>query len=195
MFNNNKEDVKMNKKVMFSALVSLLISHAALAAGETKPETTPVTVNGGNITFNGSVTSGACAVKSDDTSKIVVLDSVPSRVFDTANKAAKYDKDFTLELVDCDTSTLKSVQVTFGGQSIDGHPNLLKNNAGAGSAQNVGLQIYGPNGAALDLGDLSSKIDLNGSTSIPFTVDYVSTATPVIAGAVRSVANFQLTYN
>ena len=141
------------------------------------------------------MTSGACAVSSEETDKIVTLDTVRATAFTAANQAGNAKKAFDLSLVDCDTSIRETVQVTFSGQAMDGNPNLLANTAGAGSAQNVGLQLYGPDGAALNLGELSSKVNLTGTTTIPLSVDYMSTAASVSAGKVQSVANFQLTYN
>jgi major type 1 subunit fimbrin (pilin) len=187
-------DMKFNqKKAVLSVLASFVISHFAFA--EEPAPVVPLTVNGGKVTFNGEVTSGACAVSSEETDKIVTLDTVRATAFTAANQAGNAKKAFDLSLVDCDTSIRETVQVTFSGQAMDGNPNLLANTAGAGSAQNVGLQLYGPDGAALNLGELSSKVNLTGTTTIPLSVDYMSTAASVSAGKVQSVANFQLTYN
>ncbi|HHQ6628254.1 TPA: fimbrial protein [Serratia fonticola] len=184
--------MKLNKKkAVFSILASLVISNFAFA----EDEVAPVTVNGGKVTFNGEVTSGACAVSGTDTDKIVTLDTVRAASFTAADQPGNAKKAFELSLVDCDTATRKTVQVTFSGQAIDGHPNLLENTAGAGSATNVGLQLFGSDGAALNLGELSSKVNLSEATTIPLSVDYMSTAASVTAGKVQSVANFQLTYN
>ncbi|MEX2940246.1 fimbrial protein [Serratia fonticola] len=189
--------MKLNKKkAVFAILASLVISNFAFAEGEVAPEPlAPVTVNGGKVTFNGEVTSGACAVSGTDTDKIVTLDTVRAASFTAADQPGNAKKAFELSLVDCDTATRKTVQVTFSGQAIDGHPNLLENTAGAGSAKNVGLQLFGPDGAVLNLGELSSKVNLSEATTIPLSVDYMSTAASVTAGKVQSVANFQLTYN
>jgi len=180
------------KKAVFSILASLVISNFAFAEDELTP---PVTVNGGKVTFNGEVTSGACAVSGTDTDKIVTLDTVRAATFTAANQLGNAKKAFDLSLVDCDSATRETVQVTFSGQAVDGNPNLLENTAGAGAAKNVGLQLFGPDGAALNLGELSSKVNLNETTTIPLSVDYMSTAASVNAGKVQSVANFQLTYN
>lgn len=182
------------KKAVFSILASLVISNFACAEDEVAP-LAPVTVNGGKVTFNGEVTSGSCAVSGTDTDKIVTLDTVRATTFTAADQPGNAKKAFELSLVDCDSATRKTVQVTFNGQAIDGHPNLLENTAGAGSATNVGLQLFGPDGAALNLGESSSKVNLSEATTIPLSVDYMSTAASVSAGKVQSVANFQLTYN
>lgn len=194
--------MKLNKnKAVISILASLVISNFAFAEDEVTPPgnppaaQTPLTVSGGKVTFNGEVTSGACAVSGTDTDKVVTLDTVRAATFTAANQLGNAKKAFELNLVDCDTSIRETVQVSFNGQSIDGNPNLLENTAGAGSAQNVGLQLFGPDGAALNLGEMSSTVNLNNTTTIPLSVDYMSTAAAVTAGKVQSVANFQLTYN
>ncbi|MEX6246406.1 fimbrial protein [Providencia hangzhouensis] len=92
------------------------------------------------------------------------------------------------------TATRKSVQISFNGTTVDGKPGLLANTAGAGSA-NVGLQLFNPDGSPLEIGALSSKVDLTDTTTIPLSVDYKSIGAVVTAGKVQSVANFMLTYN
>ncbi|WP_272676390.1 fimbrial protein [Providencia huaxiensis] len=191
---------KMNKKLIAISLASSsLICGTALAEGEVvNPAPTPITpisVNGGKVTFNGEVTAGACAVSGSDTDKIVTLDTVRANSFTAANQLGNAKKAFDISLVDCDTSIRKTVQISFNGQTIEGNPNLLENTAGAGSATNVGLQLFGPDGAALDIGAMSSTVTLADSTTIPLSVDYKSTAANVTAGKVQSIANFQLTYN
>ena len=71
----------------------------------------------------------------------------------------------------------------------------LANTAGAGSATNVALQLFGPDGNVLNIGDTSSNVKLiNGENTIPLSVDYIATgaATP---GNVSSTATFQMVYS
>lgn len=189
--------MKNYKKIaILSIVTSSLLCGTAFAEGEAPvTPTTPLTVNGGKVTFNGEVTAGACAVSGDETDKIVTLDTVRAASFTAANQLGNAKKAFDISLMDCDTSVRESVQISFNGQTVEGSPNLLGNTAGAGSAQNVGLQLFGPDGSALDIGALSSKVNLTETTTIPLSVDYISTAAVVTAGKVQSVANFNLTYN
>jgi len=183
----------INKKItLVSAVIATLVCGAASAEDEV---TTPLTVNGGKITFNGEVTSGACAVSGSDTDKIVTLDTVKADTFTAADQLANAKKPFNISLLDCNTDTRESVQITFNGQTVEGKPGILANTAGVGSAQNVGLQIFNSDGTALNIGDLSSKINLTDTTTIPLSVDYKSTGAVVTAGKVQSAANFMLTYN
>lgn len=176
----------INKKfTLLSVVVTAIICSTANAE----------TVSGGKVTFNGEVTSGACAISSSDTDKIVSLDTVKSTSFTDADQLANASKPFTISLLECDTTTRESVQISFNGQTVDGKPGLLANTAGAGSASNVALQIFNPDGSELEIGALSSKVNLTETTIIPLSVDYKSTAADVTAGKVQSVANFMLTYN
>lgn len=184
-----------NKKLtLASAVIAALVCGTAYAEGEAATPS-PVTVDGGKITFEGKVTSGACAIKSGDTAKIVTLDTVKADTFTAADQLANAKKPFDITLENCNTDTIKTVQVTFNGQTVEGKPGVLANTAGVGSAQNVGLQIFNSDGSALNIGDLSSKIALTGTTTIPLSVDYKSTGAKVTAGSVQSAANFTLTYN
>ena len=171
------------------ALVSAVAAAILCSAAHAAP------VAGGIVTFNGEVTEGACAVAGTDANKVVALDTIRSNIFSAADQPANAKKAFNLSLVDCDTEKLKEVQVTFGGQTVQGKPNLLANTASAGSAQGVALQLFGPDGAPLAVGGDSSAVKLNASTTIPLSVDYVSTAAAVKAGKVQSVATFTLAYN
>lgn len=182
----------INKKLAVSAtVISSIICGTAYAADPVPAQT----ISGGKVTFNGEVTSGPCAVSSSDTDKIVALDAVKSTTFTAADQLANASKPFNISLLECNTDVRKSVQITFNGQTVDGKPGLLANTAGVGSAKNVALQLFNPDGSALDIGALSSKVNLTEMTTIPLAVDYKSTAANVIAGKVQSVANFTLTYN
>lgn len=56
--------------------------------------------------------------------------------------------------------------------------------------------LFGPDGAQLDVEKESSKqILATGTNKIPLSVDYVKTADAATAGAVESVATFQITYS
>ena len=197
-FNLTKQkgnNMNISKKAIVLSIAALSICNSALAEdGELIPLASQ-TVNGGKITFNGEVTSGACAVSGSDTDKIVILDTVRAASFTAADQLGNAKKSFDINLIDCDTSVRKSVQITFNGQTVNGKPNLLQNTAGAGAAQNIGLQLFGPDGTDLDIGKLSSNVNLTNSTTIPLSVDYKSTGAIVTAGKVQSIANFQLTYN
>lgn len=110
------------------------------------------------------------------------------------------DKDFTIELENCDANIYSSVQARFEG-TLDGtDATILKNDA---DAENIGVQILDNAGTTMTFNDLqawSAPVNLptaEGVTSLsmPFTARYISTAVPVKSGAVDATATFYLQYN
>lgn len=167
---------------------------ATLIAAATSTSFAAITVPGGTVTINGDITAGACAVSSDDANKIVELDTVPTHKFTAANEVANTKKQFNITLVDCDTSAADTVSVTFTGMGVDGTPGILANTAGAGSAQNIAIQLYDETGVALELGTASRDYTVAQTTPMTFAADYISTAAAVTAGKVSASANFELAY-
>lgn len=83
----------------------------------------------------------------------------------------------------------------FNGQQDANQPGSLANTAGAGSATNVALQLYGPDGQALNIGESSSTVTLNdGENVIPLSVDYIATGA-ANAGNVTATATFSMVYS
>ncbi|GAR42627.1 type-1 fimbrial protein, A chain precursor [Salmonella enterica] len=110
------------------------------------------------------------------------------------------DKDFTIELENCDANIYSSVQARFEG-TLDGtDATILKNDA---DAENIGVQILDNAGTTMTFNDLqawSAPVNLptaEGVTSLsmPFTARYISTAVPVKSGTVDATATFYLQYN
>jgi type 1 fimbria pilin len=75
-------------------------------------------------------------------------------------------------------------------------PTALANTAGAGGAQGVALQLVGPDGNKLNMGEESSTVVLlNGTNIIPLGVDYLATSATVTPGLVSATATFNINYN
>ena len=183
------------KKILLASLIVTASTASFAVTGDTPAATATVTnVNGGKVTINGEITAGACAISSDDANKIVTLDTVPTHKFTAGNEVANAKKQFDLTLVDCDTSAADTVTVTFTGMGVDGIPGILANTAGAGSAQNIAIQLYDETGSALDLGTASRVYTLAQTTPMTFAADYISTSADVTAGRVSAAANFELAY-
>jgi len=179
------------KKVVLSVLVaSAFLSSSAFAA--------PLTVNGGQVTFNGSVTNGACSVIGSDVNKTVDLPAVKVTAFSGVNTTGNAKTAFTIGLADCDISTYRTVAITYSGQGDATNPAYLGNsNPGAGAAKNVALQLYGQDGKVLALGSTEAgKLTMvQGSNVLRYAVDYVATsADAVTPGPVVATADFKLTY-
>lgn len=170
---------------------------AAFAAGgvcvTAQADTT--TVSGGTVNFVGQVVDAACSVSADSVDQTVTLGQVRATRLTAAGMTANQKEDFTIKLEDCDTSTTQNAAVIFNGQEDPLQAGALENTAGAGSATNVALQLYGPDGQVLNIGDTSSTVTLiQGENTIPLSVDYIATGAAT-AGNVAATATFDMVYS
>lgn len=172
---------------------SLAISLALASTGAIADTTT---VSGGTINFEGKVVNAACSVAADSMNQTITLDDVKVSKLATAGEASGQAVPFQIVIADCDTTVMKNVSVSFNGQSDAISTGALANNAGAGAATNVGLQLYGPDGEPLALGVESSTVALTGEqNSLPFSVDYIATGDAATAGTVAATATFSMNYS
>lgn len=177
------------KSVMLAMVMAGGISSAMAASSAT-------TVSGGTVNFVGSVVNAACSVSSDSVDQTVTLDQVRTVRLAAAGQAAGQQEKFNIKLEDCDTSISQNAAVIFNGESDSTTTGALANTAGAGAATNVALQLYGPDGSILKLGETSSNTVLvNGENTLPFAVDYVATAGQATAGNVAATATFNMVYS
>ncbi|HBU6130984.1 TPA: fimbrial protein [Enterobacter chuandaensis] len=183
----------MNKHILAVIAASLI----AGTAFTTQAASTTLTVSGGTIHFMGSVADAPCSVSADSEHGIVILDQVTLDSMGTeAGKASGQAKAFNISLENCDVTTYTNATVTFHGQSSPEQAGVLANTAGSGAATGVALQLFGPDGNKLDVEKESSSQSLStGTNKIPMSVDYVTTNAEPTAGAVESVATFQITYS
>jgi len=172
----------MKKQVIAMAVAGALAGGMAINA-----QADTVTVSGGTVNFVGQVVNAACSVAADSVDQTVTLSQVRTVKLTTVGMQANQKEDFKIVLEDCDA--------TVNGQQDPAVEGSLANTAGAGSAKNVALQLFGPDGQALNIGDTSSNVKLiNGENIIPLSVDYVATGAAE-PGNVSSVATFQMVYS
>lgn len=159
----------------------------------------------GDITFNGQVVASACTLNGFNggttvNGAVMSLASVTPSSFTSGGGYAGM-KDFTIDLKDCDTTTLKNAQVSFSGtpDTVDGE--ILKNSQTNGPATGVGIAILENDGATLvDInGGTPSKAQVlsEGNTSLLFKVAYkANTSTPAVtAGNVSAKTFVDITYH
>ncbi|WP_269935009.1 fimbrial protein [Serratia liquefaciens] len=170
-----------------------------------------VTVPGGTLNFVGTVVDAACAVAAgqDGTNSTVQMGQVTLRSMGTttttsgttsttytAGTRANGTQPFKIVLSACDTTVQKNAAITFKGIPAIGNTKVLSVSTGAGTAQGIGLQIYGSDGAAIDLGSATAPITLNdGENSLNFSADYITTNTTPKAGQANATATFTVTYS
>lgn len=196
------------KKLAIAALVPALFvtafsGHAAAPA---------VTVDGGQLNFEGTVVAAPCAIDNTTGGQTIILGQVP------ANRlAAKGDTSsavpFTIGLTGCDLSvadatdssktvSYTSASILFNGATTGDDSTLAiqpASNGGGGTtsaAQNVGIQIYQNNKAVKVDGSTATAAQqiVGGNNQIPFSAAYVATADGVVAGSANSTVNFQISY-
>lgn len=181
----------MNKYIQLVVMASVF-SGVGFSAAQAADKTT---VSGGTIEFVGSVVDAPCAVNADSENGIIKLDQVTLESMGEKGEPSGQAKSFNIVLDDCDITTYANATVVFNGQSTPALAGALANTAGAGAATGVALELFGPDGNALDLGaDSSKQVLVSGTNKIPMSVDYVKTGDKLTAGAVESVATIQITY-
>ncbi|MCS2159041.1 fimbrial protein [Scandinavium sp. H11S7] len=177
------------KNIAYTTLTAALFAAGAAHAGAI------TIIEGGTVDFTGEVVDPACtAVASTPT---VMLDPVSSTLLQDPGQPAGQQKDFNITLQNCSTGVLNNVGITFNGTGDDTLSDALKNNAGAGAATHVALQLYGPDGQTLALGSDSSIVAVQDAddTTIPFKVDYIATDAAATAGSVAATATFNINYS
>ena len=180
----------MKKQVIAMAIAGALAGGMAINA-----QADTVTVSGGTVNFVGQVVNAACSVAADSVDQTVTLSQVRTVKLTTVGMQANQKEDFKIVLEDCDATVSQNAAVILNGQQDPAVEGSLANTAGAGSAKNVALQLFGPDGQALNIGDTSSNVKLiNGENIIPLSVDYVATGAAE-PGNVSSVATFQMVYS
>lgn len=179
--------MKLSLKILTVALTAITLSPAALAD----------TAKDGTVHIFGTIKQNACTVKTDSVE--VTLQDEFASLFTAAGQTAG-DKDFTIDLENCDANIYSNVQARFEG-TLDGtDATILKNDD---DATNIGVQILDKTGATMTFNDLqawSASVALpteEGVTtrSMPFTARYIATAVPVGSGNVDATATFYLQYN
>jgi major type 1 subunit fimbrin (pilin) len=181
----------------------LSLSLLALSASALSP--LAALASDGDITFNGIVTASACTLNGFNggtaaSGATMALPGVTPTSFSASGNGYAAMTDFTIDLKDCDISTMHNAQVTFSGSPDSVDNSILANNA-ASPASGVGIAILENNGTKLvDIngGTPSDPQALSvGNTSLKFKVAYkANTATPAVtAGNVSAKSFVNVTYN
>jgi len=159
----------------------------------------------GDITFTGQVVASACTLNGFNgatgaTGAVMTLASVTPASFSSGGGYAGM-QDFTIDLTNCDTTTLTNAQVSFTGNTDGSDPAILLNTQTNSPASGVGVAILENDGTTLvgiNNGQPSKEQALSkGATSLLFKVAYkANTATPnVTAGSVSAKNFIDITYH
>lgn len=189
--------MKASKKLVVSALSSLIMMMAAgsaMAAGEAP---TPITEVGGKIHFSGLVTDAACTVDVNSSNQTINLGGVnPDQV--AKGKGLQNESPFTIQLDKCSIDTYTTVSFAFNGQADQNDTTVLGNNAGAGGATGVGVQLKDMNGKPITITPdptNAAKMTLVPNTNIAsFSAGLMGVADVVSTGPVETETTFMVHY-
>ncbi|KPU92557.1 hypothetical protein APR50_21735 [Variovorax paradoxus] len=158
-------------------------SHAAMAAD-------------GTINFQGDITDSTCSVSPGSQNKLVYLGKVTNTKF-TGVGSMSEPATFTIDLLDCNTATLKNAQVTFSGTQDGDHLAIANSGqVGVPTASGVAIQLKDSADATIKLGTPSAKYALGpGTNSLQFKANYIATQAAVTTGQANGVAQFTVAYN
>lgn len=185
----------MKKKLVLSSLAmlaSLGFATSAFAGGD---GTTPLTVNGGTVNFEGEITQGACAVDPDSIDQTVKMGQVKASTL-SAPDSVSSSHAFNIKLDDCSTDTFSNVAMAFSGNT-DENGSLALTDA-AGSAKNVGIDIYDYAHTKVKFDNSTSTTPVKfhaGTNVIPFTANYVSVKGTAVAGTANATTTFNVVYS
>lgn len=175
-----------SKKIVGLALVLSAFASSAMAADGAD----------GTVKFEGKIVDTPCAVTigSQGENVNVTLDTIPAGFFKAAKTKAT-QRDFTINLNNCDASVKKTATVKFTGATDSKDSSLLAINGGAGAATGVGIEIANWDQSVIPMNSDSAAINLqDGSNELKFTARYVSTVATVTSGAANAQTDFQITY-
>lgn len=164
----------------------------------------------GTVTITGEVKQNACVVDDDSKSLTVELEDVFANIFVAAGNTAA-EKDFTINLKDCNNVQFKNAQLRFEGpvDSRVSDNTVLKNTDG--DIQDMGVQILdastsGGNKPMVfthtdDAWSKATKLPDGEATTValPFKARYYAIAPDdgngSLVGTVGATATFYLRYN
>ncbi len=184
----------LNKQRLAMSVVAFAVlsaSHLSMAA---------TTVTGGTVHFTGRIVNAACAVSADSTGQTVNMGQYRTAFFDAKGKKSG-NVPFSIKLVDCDTTIVKTAKFAFSGPRDQTDTTLLRVHSGpstnAVTASGVGIEISDsagtvvtPDGAAFS----KAETIIDGNNTINFIARYKSTAAAVTAGQAYADANFVVSY-
>ncbi|EAO4397487.1 type 1 fimbrial protein [Salmonella enterica] len=173
------------KLAITTLMVMSMISVGAMAAD-----------NGGKVTFTGEVVDSPCNLAPGQDGTDVKVD-FGQLSMSQLNAGVKTSEPFTLKLENCsltttdgDTTTAKTVEITFKSTDVDANnQSLLKTN---GSATGLGIGI---DGYTFDTATQIKGL-VNGQNDLRFTAtaQRLASGTPVTAGDFIATTNFVIAY-
>lgn len=186
---------------MANKLKSLTVAMLAMAAfsGINAAQAASTTVSGGTIHFTGEVVNAACAVDSASADLPVPLGQVRAASLADAGSTAN-PTPFSIVLDDCDSSVSSTAAISFYGPATAAGDALSVSSITTSgvAATNVGIQILDQTKTVVkpnsDVPSAAFTL-IDGTNTLPFTAQFVSTDGGATAGAADADATFNIAYN
>ena len=174
--------MKLNK-VMMAAVIAFGATSFAHAAVKDQGH--------GKVNFIGSIIDAPCSIAPESIDQTVDLGQVSNVAL--KDGGTSNPRPFDIKLEQCDTTTLKSVSVTFTGTESTGNKDLL---AIAGTAKGAGI-VISYDGKPITLGDATPSQNLNNNNNTLHFAAYLQgegASSAVVPGDFTAVADFTLAY-
>lgn len=178
---------------MYTLKKSILATFVALSAGMFAYNASAVTVeqDGGTITFQGEILTTACTLAVADQNQTVTLADIPTGIFSASGELANKAQAFDIVLENCDSQLHTDVAMKFTGPGAS-TAGILNS---TGTATGVAFKVkQDATDVKFDGTAMPSITITDGTMTVPFTADYISTAATQAAGTITSSATFKLSY-
>lgn len=171
-----------------TAIVLAMVSSFAAGSAMAKDE------GHGTITFTGSIIDAPCSVAPGDKGSDQTIDLGEISNIALKDGGTSVPRKFTIELEQCDTTTLKTVQTTFTGTASTGNKDLL---GIYGTAKGASVGITDNAAQLIKLGTPSpAQTLMDGNNTLAFSA-YLQgdgASAVIVPGSFQAVANFTLSY-
>lgn len=180
----------MMKKTLIAALLpfTMMVTPGVFA----EEEVTTIKVNGGTVSFTGSIVNTPCAVENSSEGQTVELGQFRQSQFEKTGDTAEA-RAFNIVLSDCAIDTYSKASIYFDGVT-DGDTTVLTTEGGA---EGVGIRILdnASNPVQLDQSAAAGTAMLiEGNNVLNFKAQYISTADSVTPGGANAGVNFLVEY-
>ncbi|MEN4947359.1 fimbrial protein [Pseudomonas [fluorescens] ATCC 17400] len=154
----------------------------------------------GVITFKGTIIDAPCSIAQESQFQTIEMGQIANATLKNGGKSSPTN--FKIELLGCDTSTLKKATATFTGTPAT-NPDLF---ALRGEARGASLAIADQNGELIKMGSESTaQVLLDGGNFLSYSAYLQGDTTPGVGGAegtsaeitpgeFETFANFKLAY-
>ncbi|EOU5386453.1 fimbrial protein [Escherichia coli] len=172
----------MIKTVMAGAVAMALVSFGANAANQ----------GSGTVNFKGEIIDAPCGIAPESADQTIDFGQISKAHLNAKGTSVK--KDVNIKLVNCELgAALKTVQVTFKGNTVDGAKKML----GAANT-GAGIVMVGQDGQDVVFGTATAPVSVaNGNNTLHYQawVTAVDANAPAVTeGAFTAVTDFTLAY-